>query len=159
MCDNENVYELDNSLPKDNVKLEGLPQPIAVFSKMEHKFPLKYPNQKREIISIIGIPTMKECRIFSQGGKPVLISEIAAKHYGVSSLVELVEKPAMIFRRFRDEHNNYEEPWRWHTHRVTIKSFTSLGRFDMATVTTKDKNDLIEEILIHRICIDWEYKD
>lgn len=166
---NENVYILDNELPKlktDNnsssdeyvFKLEQLPQPFAVFSKMEHQYPLKYPNPKKEILSIIGIPTLDECRIFSQGGKPVFISDIAAKHYGVNSLEELIGKSATVFRRFRDEKNNYEEPWRWHTYPVTLKNFTGLGRLDMGTAMTEDSDGNIENILIHRICIDWNYK-
>jgi len=169
MTDNENDYEIDNSLPKertDNVnfskgysfKLERLPPPFAIFNTLRHQFPLKFPNPKRDIFSIIGIPTMDECRIFSQGGKPVFISEIAANHYGVSYLDELIGKPAMIFRRFKDEQNKYEEPWRWHTYPVTIKGFSCLGRLDMAMATTEDANGLVEEILIHRICIDWDYK-
>lgn len=166
---NENIYKIDDSLPKDrnenvnfssgyNFKLERLPSPFAVFSKMEHHFPLKYPNPEKDIITIVGIPTIDECRIFSQGGKPVFISDIAANHYGVSSLEELIGKSVTVFRRFRDEHNNYEEPWRWHAYRTTIKSFSGLGRLDMAIATTENDNGLIENILIHRICIDWEYK-
>lgn len=166
---NENLYVVDNSLPKDRTddvnyssgysfKLEQLPNPFAVFSKMEHRYPLKYPNPEKEIISVVGIPTLEECRIFSQGGKPVFISDIASLHYGVSYLNDLVGKSVAVFRRFRDMENKYEEPWRWHTYRVTIKDFANLGRLDMATATTEDKNGLKESILIHRICIDWEYK-
>ena len=147
---NENEHEL---------KLEQLPLPFVVFSSMEHQYPLKYPNPEKKIISIIGIPTLDECRIFSQGGKPVFISEIAAKHYGVSSLEELIGKPVMVFRRFRDENNKYEEPWRWHVYRVIVKRFNGLGRLDTGIAVTQDDKDNLENILIHRICIDWEYKN
>ena len=162
-------YVFDYLPPKNKAKkvnyasehgftLETLPPSFAVFNKMEHRYPLKYPNPEKDILSIIGIPTMEECRIFSQGGKPVFISDLAANHYGVSSMDELIGKPAMIFRRFKDASGNYEEPWRWHTYRITINSFRGLGRLDMAQATTVDDKGLEEEIIIPRICIDWDYK-
>jgi hypothetical protein len=138
--------------------LTKLPQPFANFSKMEHRYPLKYPNPKKDILSVIGIPSTEECRIFSQGGKPVFITEIAAYHYGVTSLQELIGKSVMIFRRYRTENDEYEKPWKWHTYRVTINDFKNLGRLDFATVITEDTNGLVENIVIHRVCIDWEYK-
>ena len=154
---NENTHEDCKKLPKD-IKLSRLPSPFAIFNKMEHKFPLKYPEPEKNIISIIGIPSIEESRIFSQGGKPVYISEIAANHYGVLSLKELIGKSATIFRRFRNEQNDYEEPWVWYTQNVTIKDFLNLGRLDMATARTEDGNGLIETIIIERVCIDWDYK-
>ena len=163
MCENENSLPVERTTNINyssgyNFKLEQLPRPLAVYSKMEQTFPLKYPNPEKEIISIIGIQTIDVCRIYSQGGKPVFISEIASLHYGVSNLNELVGKPVSIFRRFRNKENNHETPWRWHTYKATINSFANLGRLDMATATTEDKNGLIELIVIHRICIDWDYK-
>ena len=138
--------------------LKKLPSPVAIFNKMEYKYPLKYPNPEKDIVSIVGIPTMEECRIFSQGGKPVFISDIASFHYGVSSLDELINKSALVFRRFRDETDNYEEPWVWCTYKTTIKEFKHTGRFDSAVAVVENETGIIEELVIHRICIDWEYK-
>lgn len=169
MNENKNNYVFDNSLSvnkSNNVnfssgytfKLERLPPSFAVFNKMENQFPLKFPNPEKDILSIIGIPSTYECRIFSQGGKPVFISEIAAHHYGVYSLEELIGKPAVVFRRYRDEQDNYEEPHRWHTCKITIKNFSNLGFLNQATATTENDKGLIENIVIQRICIDWNYK-
>ena len=138
--------------------ISELPQPLVFFNKMEHKYPLKYPTPEKDIASIIGIPTIDECRIFSLGGKPVFISNLASTHYGVSSLNQLIDKSAMIFRRFKDNNDNYEEPWKWHTYRVIIKSFNRLGRLDSAYAVIENINGTTEDIVIQRICIDWDYK-
>ena len=143
---------------KYEFSLTELPTPLFYFNKMELKYPLKYPNPKKDIISVVGIPTIDECRIFSFGGKPVFISNIASSHYGVSSLDDLVDKTALIFRRFKNIDGKYEEPWTWHTYKVTLKSFHRTGRLDMAYAVVENEDGTTENIVIQRICIDWEYK-
>jgi hypothetical protein len=150
---NINSINISHTFP---FNLKNLPPPFAVFNKMEHMYPLKYPNPKKDILSIIGIPSTEECRIYSQGGKPVIISDMASSHYGIASLQELVGKPVMIFRRYRTDDGKYEEPWRWHTYRVTVKEFKNLGRLDLALAITEGARGE-EHILINRVCIDWDY--
>lgn len=145
------------AITNNTLNINKLPYPLTFFNKMDYKYPLKYKHEN-DIVSIIGIPTMEECRIFSQGGKPVLISKLAAIHYNVSSLNELIDKTALVFRRVKDDNGNYEEPWRWHTYKVIIKSFKDLQRLDSAYVTVENANNSIEDINIQRICIDWNYK-
>ena len=149
------MTDISNDYP---FKLKELPLPFTYFNAMEYKFPLKFPNPPNDIVSIIGVPTTDECRIFSLGGKPVFISKLAASHYGVSSLDKLVNKSVLVFRRFKDESGNYEEPWRWHTYNVTLLSFKRTGRLDGAYAIVKNEDGTTEDIAIERICIDWEYK-
>ena len=117
------------------------------------QFELKFPTEK-EFISIIGIPLMDECKIWSINGRPVSISKEAAGYYQVKSLEEMIGKDVRIFRRFKLENGSYEKPEKYHGQKAKIISLDSLFRLDSASVNVKTEEG-VENVRLKRVCIDW----
>jgi hypothetical protein len=124
----------------------------------ERAYPITEPIDKRGIQCIIGVPSMKESGIYSLNGKPVILSNTTAEHYGIEKLEDIIGKPVVVFRRKKDEGGNYITPTTYYLQKATIKKFNYLGRFDMAEadIIETSTGEETESLRIQRICIDWE---
>ena len=131
----------------------------AIIYCIGMRYELKFEAPEKGIYSIIGIPTMNECGIWSENGRPVMLADIAKKHYGndVKTLEDLEGKNVCVFRRFRDERDLYELPHKYYLQKAKIVKFTNTLRLDMAAVIIKSEGETQnEEIKIQRVCIDWD---
>lgn len=121
------------------------------------RYELKHKAPEKGIYSIIGIPTMDECSIWSENGRPVKLSDIAKEHYGVETLEDLVGKSVCVFRRFKNENGFYEVPYKYHLQKAKIVSFNGTIQLNMATAVIQSEGKTeTEDIKIQRVCIDWE---
>ena len=85
------------------------------------------------------------------------ISDIAAEHYGVEKLEDLIEKNVCVFRRFRDEHDEYEMPFKFYLQKATIVEFIRTFQLNMAEAVIRSEGETeTEAVKIQRVCIDWE---
>ena len=129
----------------------------AILYCSQKQYELKFEAPENGIYSIIGIPTMDECRIFSKNGRPVVLSDIASEHYGVKTLDDIVGKSVCVFRRFKDEQEFYEFPYKYYLQKATIVEFTRTIQLNMANAVIRTEGETeTEEVRIQRVCIDWE---
>ena len=119
------------------------------------KYDLKFKPPKEGIETIIGIQSMLECNIFSENGRPVHLSDTASKHYGVSTLEEIIGKSVLIFRRFKDENGEYELPNEYYLQKTKLVGLQYTFCLNMATAEIETDTGK-EPVRIQRVCIDWE---
>ena len=115
------------------------------------KYELKYDIVEKEIISIIGIPTLDESKIWSLNGN-MFFSKEASEYYGISNLEDLYGKEVVIFRRFKLPNGDYEMPEKYHCQKATFLEGKELHRLDSAyaTISVDGKE---EDVNLQRVCI------
>ena len=119
------------------------------------KYDLKFKPPKEGIETIMGIQNMAECNIWSENGRPVYLSKTASKHYGVSTLEEMIGKSVLIFRRYKDEKGDYETPYKYYLQKAKIVGLEHTFCLNMANAEIETATGT-EPVKIQRVCIDWE---
>ena len=99
---------------------------------------------------------MDKSKIFSENGRPVLISDQAAEHYQVESLEHLIGRKVRIFRRFKTPSGHYEYPNRMYLQKGILMELKDTYSLSQATAIVLCDGEASEPIKIERICIDWD---
>ena len=128
----------------------------AKFFCVSKKYILKEELPEEGALSIIGIQSMDESKIFSETGIPVFISDQAAEHYQVESLEQMIGKKVRIFRRNRTAFGYIEYPNRMYLQEGILMELKDTYSLSQATATVFCDGELSEPIKIERICIDWD---
>jgi hypothetical protein len=131
--------------------------PYRIYSDDFYKQYFKERCPERGLVSIVGVPSMMECRIFCVHKRPAMLSNEACNHYNIRTFSDLGNKTVLVFRRERDEYGNYKDPIEFCWHRYRILEFNNTFSIDQAYIKVQNVKtlEIDDEIKIQRACIDW----